>query len=85
MSRTPSLTLSDTLAAHCQLFANIAAVVIAETSEGALERNTWRSLALLVDLLCCGAVLFPIVWSIKHLREASLIDGKAAVNLKKLK
>ena len=38
----------------------------------------------LVDIICCCAILFPIVWSIKHLREASQTDGKAARNLEKL-
>ncbi|CAB4005277.1 GPR107-like [Paramuricea clavata] len=37
------------------------------------------------DLLCCGAVLFPVIWAIRHLKEASQTDGKAAVNLAKLK
>ncbi len=37
-----------------------------------------------VDIICCCAILFPIVWSIKHLREASHTDGKAARNLEKL-
>lgn len=30
----------------------------------------------LVDLVCCGAILIPIIWSIKHLREAAEVDGK---------
>ena len=38
----------------------------------------------LVDIVCCCAILFPIVWSIKHLREASQTDGKAARSLHKL-
>ena len=44
----------------------------------------WKATFFLVDLLCCGAIMFPVVWSIKHLQEASHIDGKAAVNLVKL-
>ena len=29
------------------------------------------------DLIACGFILFPIVWMIKHLRDASTKDGKA--------
>ena len=68
-----------------QVFSNIAYIIIEESAEGSAERSTWRSIGLLVDLLCCGAILFPVVWSIKHLREAKQTDGKAAGNLVKLK
>lgn len=46
---------------------------------------TWRQLFFLVDLICCGAILFPVVWSIKHLEAGSATDGKMVTNLKKLK
>ncbi|XP_020871398.1 uncharacterized protein LOC9298233 [Arabidopsis lyrata subsp. lyrata] len=36
------------------------------------------------DIVCCCAILFPIVWSIRSLRETSKTDGKAARNLAKL-
>ena len=67
-----------------QVIANIASVVIGEA--GLSDKNwiTWTQLFLLVDVVCCCAVLFPIVWSIKHLREAARTDGKAAKNLVKL-
>lgn len=45
---------------------------------------TWRDIFHLLDIICCCAILFPIVWSIKHLREAANTDGKAARNLQKL-
>uniref|UniRef100_T1GH48 GOST seven transmembrane domain-containing protein n=1 Tax=Megaselia scalaris TaxID=36166 RepID=T1GH48_MEGSC len=68
-----------------QVLANIAEIIIAESEEGDVEHGTWREIFILVDLLCCGAILFPVVWSIRHLHEASATDGKAAINLKKLK
>nr|CAD1819023.1 unnamed protein product [Ananas comosus var. bracteatus] len=44
----------------------------------------WNQIFLLVDIVCCAAVFFPIIWSIRNLREASKTDGKAARNLEKL-
>jgi hypothetical protein len=68
-----------------QVFANIASIMIEESAEGSQSRSTWRSLGLLVDLICCGAILFPVVWSIRHLRESSEVDGKAQTSLVKLR
>ncbi|XP_021293674.1 protein GPR107 [Herrania umbratica] len=67
-----------------QVVANIAQVVIDETGPFGHDWITWKQVFLLVDVVCCCAVLFPIVWSIKNLREAARTDGKAAVNLMKL-
>uniref|UniRef100_A0A182PL29 GOST seven transmembrane domain-containing protein n=1 Tax=Anopheles epiroticus TaxID=199890 RepID=A0A182PL29_9DIPT len=68
-----------------QVLANVAEIIIAESDEGDKEYSTWRDIFMLVDLLCCGAILFPVVWSIRHLQEAAGTDGKAAINLRKLK
>ncbi|KAK9059625.1 hypothetical protein SSX86_020329 [Deinandra increscens subsp. villosa] len=67
-----------------QVIANVAQVVIGETGPFGEDSSTWRQVFLLVDIVCCCAVLFPIIWSIKNLREAAMTDGKAAVNLMKL-
>lgn len=48
-----------------QVIANIATIVIGETSEGSRRHATWQSISLLVDLICCAAILFPVLWSIK--------------------
>ncbi|XP_035878266.1 protein GPR107 isoform X2 [Phyllostomus discolor] len=68
-----------------QVLANVAYIIIESTEEGTTEYALWKDSLFLVDLLCCGAILFPVVWSIRHLQEASATDGKAAVNLAKLK
>lgn len=68
-----------------QVLANVAEIIIEESEEGDIEHKTWRDVFILVDLVCCGAILFPVVWSIRHLQEAAHTDGKAAVNLRKLK
>ncbi|XP_054275527.1 protein GPR107 [Macrosteles quadrilineatus] len=68
-----------------QVLANVAKIIIEESEEGDVEHKTWLDVFMLVDLLCCGAILFPVVWSIRHLQEASHTDGKAAINLRKLK
>ncbi|XP_074067050.1 protein GPR107 isoform X1 [Macrotis lagotis] len=68
-----------------QVLANVAYIIIESTEEGTTEYGLWKDALFLVDLLCCGAILFPVVWSIRHLQEASATDGKAAINLAKLK
>ncbi|XP_072096277.1 protein GPR107 isoform X1 [Mobula birostris] len=67
-----------------QVLANVAYIIIESTEEGTTEYGLWKEILFLVDLLCCGAILFPVVWSIRHLQEASATDGKAAINLAKL-
>lgn len=68
-----------------QVLANIAEIIIEESEVGNLEHQTWRDIFILVDLLCCGAILFPVVWSIRHLEDAARTSDKAAINLRKLK
>ncbi|KAL4298129.1 hypothetical protein GQ457_12G010860 [Hibiscus cannabinus] len=67
-----------------QVLANIASVVIGETGPFIKDWATWNQVFLLVDIICCCAIIFPIVWSIRSLRETSKTDGKAARNLAKL-
>lgn len=67
-----------------QVIANIALVALTENPFAASGSISWNQIFLLVDVICCCAVLFPVVWSIKNLREAARTDGKAAVNLMKL-
>lgn len=68
-----------------QLMVNIAAVVVDDTSPGYASWVTWRDIFHLMDMICCCLILLPIVWSIRHLRQAAGADGKAARNMARLK
>ncbi|KAJ8001444.1 hypothetical protein DPEC_G00169560 [Dallia pectoralis] len=68
-----------------QVLANVALIILESTEEGTRDYALWREVLFFVDLFCCGAILFPVVWSIRHLQEASNTDGKAAMSLEKLK
>jgi len=67
-----------------QVFANVATIILDESSPATKGWFTWRDIFHLLDIICCCAILFPIVWNIKHLREAASADGKAARNIHKL-
>ncbi|KAK1434933.1 hypothetical protein QVD17_00688 [Tagetes erecta] len=67
-----------------QVLANVASIVIGETGPFIRDWVTWNQVFLLIDIICCCAIIFPIVWSIRSLRETSKTDGKAARNLAKL-
>eukprot|EP01087_Luapelamoeba_hula_P021240 TRINITY_DN738_c0_g1_i1.p1 TRINITY_DN738_c0_g1~~TRINITY_DN738_c0_g1_i1.p1 ORF type:complete len:448 (-),score=64.69 TRINITY_DN738_c0_g1_i1:84-1427(-) len=68
-----------------QIISNVAMVIIEEAVPGSQGWFTWKEIFRLVDIICCGAILVPIIWSIKHLRDAAQIDGKAKKNMEKLK
>lgn len=51
-----------------QVLDNIAMIVLEETAPGSQGWQTWRDVLHLVDIICCCAILLPIVWSIRHLR-----------------
>jgi hypothetical protein len=45
---------------------------------------TWENILHLVDIICCCAILFPIVWQVRALEEAVAADEKAERTIKKL-
>jgi hypothetical protein len=59
-----------------QVIENIASAVIGETGPAGRDWLAWNQIFLLVDVICCCAVFFPIIWSIRNLREASKTDFK---------
>jgi G protein-coupled receptor 107 len=54
-----------------QVLAEVAIVIMDENTPASRNWFTWRDVVHVVDIICCCAILLPIVWSIRHLREAS--------------
>lgn len=44
------------------MLANVAYIITEESEAGQAAHMTWNEVFILVDLLCCGAILFPVVW-----------------------
>eukprot|EP01088_Endostelium_zonatum_P013385 TRINITY_DN2791_c0_g1_i1.p1 TRINITY_DN2791_c0_g1~~TRINITY_DN2791_c0_g1_i1.p1 ORF type:complete len:296 (-),score=51.50 TRINITY_DN2791_c0_g1_i1:120-1007(-) len=68
-----------------QVLYNIALIILEETAPGSQGWLDWKEIFKFVDVICCVAILAPIIWSIKHLRDAAQIDGKAKRVMEKLK
>ena len=56
------------MAAFLQVMANIATIVIGQ--EGPADQGwfAWQNMFIVIDIICCCAVLVPVAWSIKHPR-----------------
>jgi hypothetical protein len=67
-----------------QVVAKIIAAMLGMSGPSAKDWFEWKQLFLLIDIVCCGVVLFPIAWSIKYLKEETQTDGKAVAVLIKL-
>ncbi len=74
-----------TCAQVAQTMVNIALVVTSETSPGARAWLAYRDVLHLLDMICCCAILLPIVWSIRHLREVAEQDDKGTGPMRLLK
>jgi len=68
-----------------QAMVNVAFVVVDESAPGSYGGVRWKDLLHLLDIVCCIMILCPIFWSIRHLRAAAGVDGKAARNMARLK
>eukprot|EP01012_Entosiphon_sulcatum_P034982 TRINITY_DN4441_c0_g1_i1.p1 TRINITY_DN4441_c0_g1~~TRINITY_DN4441_c0_g1_i1.p1 ORF type:complete len:465 (+),score=118.19 TRINITY_DN4441_c0_g1_i1:47-1441(+) len=68
-----------------QVLVNLAMIVVETLNEGNRSWSTWRDALRILDIICCCAVLLPIVWSIRTLREGNNADGKVAQNLSRLR
>ena len=61
------------------MLAEVAIIVVDETTPAARSWFGWRDALHVIDVACCCAVLFPIVWSIRHLRDASQVRVRVCV------
>ncbi len=59
-----------------QIIINVAVVVLEETAPGSQQWIEWKDALHIFDLLCCIAILFPVIWNIRHLTAATRADGK---------
>ena len=53
-----------------QIIDNIAVVVLSQETEGERLYDDWSAVLHLVDILCCCAVLVPIVWQVNSLEKS---------------
>ena len=40
----------------------ITQVIMAETEIAAKAYSTWHTISIVVDLMCCAAILLPVIW-----------------------
>lgn len=52
-----------------QVINNIAIVVLTQETEGEVSFDKWTAVLHLVDIICCCAVLIPIVWQVNTLEK----------------
>jgi len=52
-----------------QVVNNIAIVFLTQETEGELSFDRWTAILHLVDILCCCAVLMPVVWQVNQLEK----------------
>jgi len=71
-----------------QVINNIVLVLMNAETQGERFYNNWRTILHLFDILCCCAVLVPIVWQINALEKAAEMEsnefGDSAVSLSKV-
>lgn len=57
-----------------QVINNIALTVLSHETEGETSFEGWTAILHLVDIICCCAVLVPIVWQVNQLEKSVTVD-----------
>lgn len=57
-----------------QIINNIALTVLAHETEGESAFDGWTAILHLVDIICCCAVLLPIVWQVNQLEKSVIVE-----------
>lgn len=63
-----------------QIINNIAIIVLSQETEGETRYSEWTGILHIVDIICCCAVLVPIVWQVNEL-EKSVAGEEEDVNI----
>ena len=61
-----------------QIIDNIALVVLSIETEGEQKYDDWSAVLHMVDIICCCAVLIPIVWQVNALEQSIEESGESA-------
>ena len=59
-----------------QIIDNIALVVLSIETEGEQKYDDWSAVLHMVDIICCCAVLVPIVWQVNALEQSIEESGE---------
>jgi NADH:ubiquinone oxidoreductase subunit 3 (subunit A) len=65
-----------------QVIDNLAVAILSQETEGEKRYEDWSALLHLVDILCCCAILIPIVWqvnSLENIVEAEAMNSNQSI------
>jgi G protein-coupled receptor 107 len=63
-----------------QLLNNIAIIVLSQETDGESSYQTWTGILHIVDILCCCAVLVPIVWQVNDSEKDAQVNFEEEEN-----
>jgi len=64
-----------------QIINNIAIIFLSQETEGESSYEEWTGILHIVDIICCCAVLVPIVWQVNELEKSVAGEDEEDVNI----